>query len=101
MKNSQKGFVVPLLIIIAIVVIGGAVYIYSKNGQFSKNFGGSLVSSGLKEINPQSIKQSAPEYFKYQGAVYYSSQQLGSRGAPFVVHRSLLVISNELNYIKY
>lgn len=28
MKNSQKGFVVPLLIVIAVLVIGGGVYLY-------------------------------------------------------------------------
>lgn len=28
MKNSQKGFVVPLLVVIAVLVIGGGVYIY-------------------------------------------------------------------------
>jgi hypothetical protein len=31
MKNSQKGFVVPLLIIIAVLVIGGGVYLYTQN----------------------------------------------------------------------
>lgn len=30
MKNSQKGFVVPLLIIAALLVIGGGMYVYSK-----------------------------------------------------------------------
>ena len=32
MKNTQKGFIVPLLIvIIAVLVIGGGVYVYTKN----------------------------------------------------------------------
>ena len=31
MKNSQKGFVVPLIIVIAVLAIGGGVYYYSKN----------------------------------------------------------------------
>ena len=31
MKNLQKGFVVPLLIIIAVLVIGGGVYLYTQN----------------------------------------------------------------------
>lgn len=31
MKNSQKGFVVPLIIAIAVLVIGGGVYYFSKN----------------------------------------------------------------------
>ncbi len=32
MKNKQKGFIIPfLLVIIALIVIGGGVYIYNKN----------------------------------------------------------------------
>lgn len=30
MKNSQKGFVVPLLIVIAVLAIGGGIYYYSR-----------------------------------------------------------------------
>ncbi len=30
MKNSQKGFIVPLLVVIVILVIGGGVYLFSK-----------------------------------------------------------------------
>lgn len=30
MKNSQKGFVVPLLIVVAVLAIGGGIYFYSK-----------------------------------------------------------------------
>jgi len=37
MKNSQKGFVVPLLIVIAVLVIGGGVYLYAKRNQSSQN----------------------------------------------------------------
>src|SRR5882724_6220939 len=36
MKNSQKGFIVPLvLILIAIVVIGGGAYVYTQHRQVS------------------------------------------------------------------
>ncbi len=31
MKNLQRGFIVPLLIVIAVLVIGGGIYFYSKN----------------------------------------------------------------------
>jgi len=44
MRNSQKGFVIPLLIIIAVLVIGGGVYYsYKKN-----NWGCALDSQGTK-----------------------------------------------------
>lgn len=31
MKNTQRGFVVPLLIILVVLIIGGGAYIYTKN----------------------------------------------------------------------
>ncbi|MEI6190874.1 MAG: hypothetical protein WCP24_00720 [bacterium] len=44
MKNSQKGFVAPLLIVIAVLVIGsGIFYSYKKN-----NWGCALDSQGIK-----------------------------------------------------
>ncbi len=36
MKNSQKGFVVPLLIVIAVLVIGGGVYYFTKKAPASQ-----------------------------------------------------------------
>ena len=48
MKNSQKGFVVPLLIaIIAVLVIGGGVYVYEKN----KKTETPVVDTGTQQIN--------------------------------------------------
>ncbi|MBI2052169.1 MAG: hypothetical protein HYT38_00620 [Candidatus Sungbacteria bacterium] len=37
MKNLQKGFIAPLLVVIALVIIGGAYFIYSKNTYQSSN----------------------------------------------------------------
>ncbi len=37
MKNSQKGFVVPLLIVIVLLVIGGGTYVYIKNKPVNQN----------------------------------------------------------------
>lgn len=33
MKNSQKGFIVPILIIIVVLIIGGGIYYYSRDSQ--------------------------------------------------------------------
>ena len=40
MKNSQKGFAVPLLIILALLIIGGGVYFYLQHtsGPVSKGY---------------------------------------------------------------
>ncbi len=34
MKNSQKGFVVPLLIVIVVLVIGGGIYYFAQKSGF-------------------------------------------------------------------
>jgi hypothetical protein len=77
MKNSQKGFAVPLLIVISVLVIGGGVYYFSKNN--------SSGGAGIREINPQSFSKNDSVYFKYQGKVYYSATLFGGRGTPQVV----------------
>ena len=60
MKNSQKGFVVPLLIgIIALLVIAGGVYVYENN----KAKAPVVVDTGLQQIDqvqPQTNTQNIP-----------------------------------------
>lgn len=57
MKNSQKGFVVPLLIIIAVLVIGGGVYIYYKNKTVSVNESSSSI---MQTVTPTTSNNPLP-----------------------------------------
>jgi len=56
MKNSQKGFVVPLLIaIIALLVVGGGIYIYENNRTTTP----AVISTGT-QTPPASSEQNVP-----------------------------------------
>jgi len=61
MKNTQKGFIVPaLLVIIALLVIGGGVYVYEKN----KNTEAPVVVNNAEQNSqnntPSNISNPAP-----------------------------------------
>ena len=51
MKNSQKGFVVPLLIVIVVLVIGGGVYYFSQQERISQ------VQNTVDITVPESVNQ--------------------------------------------
>ena len=57
MKNSQKGFVVPLLlVIIAVLVIGGGVYVYENK----KTEAPAVVDTGTQPVNQQQTNTQTP-----------------------------------------
>ena len=73
MKNTQKGFVVPLLIIIiAVLVIGGGSYIYNQNKKVEVSENNSLTATTSTATNLANLKaySNNQNNFSFQ----YSSQ---------------------------
>jgi hypothetical protein len=54
MKNKQKGFVVPLLIIIAVLVIGGGLYFYTKSQSAENSAPSTLTPQTVSDLNQTS-----------------------------------------------
>ncbi len=91
MKNSQKGFVVPLLIVIVVLVIGGGVYYFSQQKRISRvqNTVDVTVSESVNQIqgiSPISYKDdwgysfSIPQGWSYISTTTPTSlPQFGSR----------------------
>ncbi len=63
MKNSQKGFVVPILIIIAVLAIGGGVYYYSREAKTSQ----SQNVNGNTNLSVKSVSNSTNKYTDLSG----------------------------------
>ncbi len=45
MENQQRGFAVIILILIAVVVIGGGLYLYSRNSQLEQHLDSSPIAT--------------------------------------------------------
>ncbi len=57
MKNKQRGFIVPVLIaIIAVLVVGGGIYVYSQNNKSSNSeFNNNSVDQNVQDDNSSSV----------------------------------------------
>lgn len=81
MKNSQKGFVVPLLIVIAVLVIGGGAYIYkNKNAKCDKGlpfaeYNYCLNTTAVSKNNINICDDASTNGAKYTCIAYYAKEK--------------------------
>lgn len=68
MKNSQKGFVIPLLIVIAVLVIGEGAYFFSKNTRVSQ-INNSEITSTHSQLMTY-VSNNGEYEFRYQKELY-------------------------------
>jgi hypothetical protein len=75
MKDFKKGFIVPWVIFIVIILAGGGVYLYSKNNQSVKNLNtNNIVNDDVSvKVNKQGWK--LYENAKYKFSIQYPEQK--------------------------
>lgn len=96
MKNFQKGFIVPLLIAVVVLVTGGGIFLYTKNKQVAHIEISSTTQHKLEDITPSIETVSTTTNTTLVGmATASSSKEIFVFGTNIVVDPATLQILNE------